>query len=190
MLLLDLLRFDRIDLLFRELLMFVVLPLLEFLPILILFCDYLVLLLLVFPIQLRVPRIRSGRPFDWRQFLRMGRDAGSSGRSHWRRAVVHGKPLLGVIAGRPRMLSLSGYSRDMAATSSRLFLGRGTSVYTAATSVETDAVHPLVYPCVVYVVDDIGVHAIQRRVVEEMSVFPTTTFITITEVSEAVVDSA
>ena len=52
--------------------MFLVLLLLEFLPILGLLGDQLFLLLLVFLVQLRVPRVRSAGAFDGRQFLRMG----------------------------------------------------------------------------------------------------------------------
>jgi hypothetical protein len=84
MLLLQLLRFHRISFLFRQLLMFVFLLLLELLPILVLLGDDLGLLLLVFLIELRVSCIRSGGSFDGRQFLgvRCG-GAASSGSNRW-----------------------------------------------------------------------------------------------------------
>ena len=53
--------------------MFLVLLLLEFLPILVLLRDQLVLLLLVFLVLLRVTRVRCSGPFDGRQVLRMDR---------------------------------------------------------------------------------------------------------------------
>jgi len=114
-LLLLLLRLRRIGLLPRQLLMFAVLLLLELLPILILFRDYLILLLLIFLVLLRVPGGRSSGALDGRQVLGMRRSAGPGRCSYWRRAVVRGKSLLRIIAGRPRMLSLSGSSRSMAA---------------------------------------------------------------------------
>jgi hypothetical protein len=52
--------------------MFLVLLLLEFLPVLILLRDQLALLLLVFLVQLRVPCVRGGS-LDGRQFFRMRR---------------------------------------------------------------------------------------------------------------------
>ena len=72
-------------LLFRQLLMFLVLPLLEFLAILVLLRDHLFLLLLVFLVLLRVPRVRS-EVLDGR--LRMHCRIGAASRSHWRRASV------------------------------------------------------------------------------------------------------
>jgi hypothetical protein len=120
----------------------------------------------------------------------MGRKVGARSRSDWRRAVVRGKPLLGVIAGRVRMLSLSGYRPNMSATSSSLFFSRGARVDPAVTAVVADAVNVLVHPRVVNVVDGVGVHAIHRRVVEKMPVVPAAAFITMTEVSEAIVDPA
>ena len=97
-LLFQLLRSCRIGLLPRQLLMFLVLLLLEILPILVLLRDHLVLLLLVFLILLRVPGIRNSGAFDGRQFLRMGCCGSVSRRSDWRRAVVRGKALLRIIA--------------------------------------------------------------------------------------------
>ena len=85
--------------LFRQLLMFLVLLLLEFLPILVLLRDQLVLLLLVLLVQLRVPRLSRSGALDGRQVLRMDRSVGASRRRDRRRAVVRRKPLLGVIVG-------------------------------------------------------------------------------------------
>jgi hypothetical protein len=98
-LLLQLLGPHGISLLFRQLLMFLILLLLEFLPILILRRDYLVLLLLVFLIQLGVPCIRGCGAFDRRHFFGMGRRSGASGGRDWRRSMVRGKALLRVILG-------------------------------------------------------------------------------------------
>src|SRR5277367_6029639 len=93
--------------------------LLEILAILILLCDYLVLLLLEFLILLRVPRAGIRQAFNGREFLRMGCGAGANGRRNRRRSAVRGKVLLGIVTSRPLMLSLGGQSRSMAATSSR-----------------------------------------------------------------------
>ena len=66
MLLLNLLHSRWSSPLFRQLLMFRVLLLLEFLPILVLLRHHVVLLLLVFLVQLRVPRLRSSGALDGR----------------------------------------------------------------------------------------------------------------------------
>jgi hypothetical protein len=78
----------------------------------------------------------------------------------------------------------------MSAMSSSLFFRRGARVDPAVTAVVADAVSVLVHPGVVNVVDGVGVHAIHRRVVEKMPVVPASAFITMTEVSEAIVDPA
>ena len=146
-------------------------------------------MLLVFLVHLRVPRVRSSGAFDGRQLLRMGCKVGARSRSNSRRAVVRRKLLLGVIAGSPRMLSLSGCRPNMCLMSSSLFSSGGVRVDSAVTTVVADVVHrALVHPRVVNVVDVVGVHVIQRRVVEKMPVVPSSTFITSTEVTEAIVD--
>src|SRR5208282_1516667 len=77
----------------------------------------------------------------------------------------------------------------MCLMSSSLFLSGGVRVDSAVTAVKTDVVpRALVHPCVVNVVDVVGVHVIIRRVVEKMPVVPASAFITITEVTEAIVD--
>jgi len=58
----------------------------------------------------------------------------------------------------------------------------------AVATVVTDAARVLVHTCVVDIVDNIGVHVVHRRVVEEMSVLPASAFITMTEVTVAIVD--
>src|ERR1035441_5952163 len=133
------------SLLSRQLLMFLVLLLLEFLPILALLRDSLVLLLLVSLVHLRVSRLGRSGAFDGRQVLRMDCKVGASSRSIWRRAVVRRKPLLGVIAGRPRVLSLSGCRPSTFATSSSFFFGSGARVDPAVAAVVADAVNPLVH---------------------------------------------
>jgi len=177
------------SLLSRQLLMLLVLLPLEFLPVLVLLRDYLVLLLLVFLVQLRVPRVRSGA-LDGRQLLRMDRDVGARRRSRWWSAVVRRKPLLGVIVGSPCMLRLSGYRPNMFATRGSLFFRGGARVDPAVTAVVADAINVLVHPFVVNVADGVGVQAIHRRVVEKMPILPSSAFITMTEVSESIVDTA
>ena len=107
-----------------------------------------------------------------------------------RRAMVLWKALLRIIVGSPRVLSLSGHRRNMPLMRGGLFLSRGARVDPAVAAVEADAVRGLVHPGVVNVVDDVGVHAIQRRVVEKMPVVPASAFITVAEISEAIVDPA
>ncbi len=102
--------------------------------------------------------------------------------------MVGGKPLLGIVAGRQRTLSLSGYRPYMSRISRSLFFRRGARVDPAVTAVVADAVSGLVHPGVVNVVDDAGVHPIQRGVVEKTSVFPASAVITMTEVPEAIID--
>jgi len=187
--LLHMLRFRWSCLLSCQLLMFLILLLLEFLPILVLLRDYLLLLLLVFLVELRVPRVRSGA-LDRRQLLRMGRKVGASGRDNCRCAAVGRNPLLGVIVSRPRMLGLSGYRSDMSSQCSSLFFRSGARVDPAVTAVVADAVSGLVHPRVVNIVDGVGVHAIHRCVVEKMPVLPASAFITMAEVPEAIVDPA
>ena len=99
-LLLHLLRSCWRSVLLRQLLMFLVLLLLEFLPILVLLRDYALLLLLVFLVQLRVPRIGSGG-VDGRQVLRMGCEVGA--RQSRQLAARRGsrKPAAGGYCGRP-----------------------------------------------------------------------------------------
>src|SRR5208283_379287 len=79
----------------------------------------------------------------------------------------------------------------MCLMSSRLFFRGGVGVDSAGTAVEADAVPlALVHPGVVNVVEVVRVHAIIRRVVEKMPVVPASACITITEVTEAIVDPA
>ncbi len=120
----------------------------------------------------------------------MDRKVGASSRSHRRRAAVRGKALLGVVAGRPGMLSLSRYRSNMPRMSSRLFFGVSARVDSAVTAVVAGAVRRLVHSGVVNVVDDIGVDPIHRGVVEKMPILPASAFITMPEVSKAIVDPA
>ena len=166
--LLHLLRFSGTSILFRQLLMLLVLLLLEFLPVLGLPCDQLILLLLVFLVHLRVPRLGSSGAFDGRQFPRMDGKVGVRSRSNCRHAVVRRKLLLWVIASSVRMLSLCGYRPGMCLMSRSLFLSGGVRVDSAVAAVKTDVVpRALVHPCVVNVVDVVGVYVIIRRVVEK-----------------------
>ena len=103
-----------------DLLILFVLRLLEFLPLLILLSDQLVLLLLVFLVRLRIPRVRSCAS-DRRQLIRMDRGVGASGRRRWRGTMVRRKFLLRTIMGRPLMLRLSRHRPNMFTAGSGLF---------------------------------------------------------------------
>ena len=110
-------------------------------------------------------------------------------RSNWRSAVVRRKPLLRVITGSQRMLSLGGCRPNMPVTTGSLFLRRGARADPAVTAVVADAVAPVpIHTCVVNVVH-VDVHVIQRRVVEETPVLPASAFITTAKVTEAIVDT-
>ena len=172
--------------LLRQLLMLRLLLLLEILSFLVLLRDYVLLLLLVFLVELWVPRVgRSGALDGW-QLIRMGCDVGARSRSDRRRSVVRGNPLLGGIVGRPCMLSLRGYQRNMSIMTGSLFLRRRALVDPAITAVVADVVRVLVHPCVVNVVNDVGVHSVYRRVVKEMSVLPASAFVAMSEVTVAI----
>ena len=72
-LLFHLLRSSVVRLLFRQLLVLLILLLLKFLPFLVLLRSQLCLLLLVFLVELRVPRIWRRRTLRWRKILRVDR---------------------------------------------------------------------------------------------------------------------
>ena len=145
MLLLHLLRPFGGCLLLRQLLMFLILRLLEFLPLLVLRGDQLILLLLVFLVHLRVPRFGRGRTLHGRQILRMGREVRTGCCGHRWRAVVSRIPLLRVVMGSPRVLGLSGYSLNMSAFGSGLLLRRGARIDPAGATVVADAVRRFVH---------------------------------------------
>lgn len=189
-LLLHLLHPLRGSLLLHQALMFLVLLLLKILSILGLLRDYLLLLLLIFLVDLRVSCVGSDGTFDGRQLFGMDCKVGARSRGDWRRAAVLRNPLLWIIVGSPCMLRLSGHGRNMSFMSGSLFLSRGALVNSTIATVVADAVHPLIYSCVVSVVDDVVVHVIYCRVVEEMPVVPAPAFITVTEVTVAVVNTA
>lgn len=144
-LLLQLLRFRWRSVLSRQLLMFLVLLLLELLPLLVLLRDYAFLLLLIFLVQLRIPRIGSGGS-NGRQLLGMGCEVGAGSRGNWGRAAVRGNPLLRVIVGSPLMLSLSGDRSNMFTARSSLFLRRGALVDPTVAAVEAYAIRRLIHP--------------------------------------------
>ena len=140
-LLFNLLHSRRSSLLFGQLLMFLVLLLLEFLPILVLLHGHVVLFLLVLLIQLDVPRLGSSGAFDGRQIFRMDCGVGAPSRRNRRSAMVRGEPLLRIIVRRPGMLSLRGDRSTTPATSGSLFFGRGACIDPAVAAVVADAVH-------------------------------------------------
>jgi len=187
--LLHLLRSRLIRLLFRLRLVFLVLFLLEDLPILALLREELVLLLLVLLVLLRVSCVVRSDACDGRQVLGMDCEARPwSGTNQWR-TVVRRHALLGGIAGRPRVLNLIGHRWKMSTMSRRLFLGRGAFGNAAVSAVVADVVHcGVVRPGVVHVVDEVRVDVIPRRVVEEMPPVPAPAFIATTEVTEAIID--
>jgi predicted RNA methylase len=89
------------------------------------------------------------------------------------------------------MLSLSGYRRNMSFISGSLFLGRGVGIDPAVTAVIADMVDlALVDPGVVNVVDRVDVHVIHSCVVVKMPVVPASALVTMTEITEAIVDPA
>jgi hypothetical protein len=108
------------SLLFRQLLMFLILRLLKFLPFLVLLGDHLILLFLVFLVHLRVPGVGS-RNSGRRQFRRMDRRVGTRRCRHGRCAVVRGKLLLRIIVRRIRVLCLGGYWSGTLPASGSLF---------------------------------------------------------------------
>src|SRR5208282_3349170 len=108
-----------------------------------------------------------------------------------RLALVHRNPLLRVSASSLRMLSLSGYRRDMFLVCRGLILGGRTRGYPPAAAVVADPVHcRIVDRGVIRVVNVGDVHVVHRTVVVKLSVLPTSTFITLTEVAIAIIDSA
>jgi hypothetical protein len=76
----------------------------------------------------------------------------------------------------------------MSIMSSGLFLRCGARVDPAVTAVVADVVNALVHPRVVNVAGNVDVHVVQRRVVEKMPIVPAPAFITMTEITEAIVD--
>src|SRR5208283_776357 len=89
------------------------------------------------------------------------------------------------------MLSLSRYRRNMSLTRRSLVFRSRTRVDSTIAAVVTDAVHVVVdHGGVVDIVNVGDVHVVHGTVVEKVSVIPTSTFITLTEVAEAVIDSA
>ena len=190
-LLLHVLHFLRGSILFRKLLMFVVLLLLQCLPVLVLLRNHALLLLLKFLVHLRIAGIGSSWAFDWRQFLRMRRKIRARSRRKHRRTVVRGNPLLGVVASSISMLSLRSDRGYMLITRGSFLLRVGPLVDAAITPVITGAAAgALIYSRVVNIVDGVLIHVVYRCVVEEMSTLPPPAIITVTEVAVAIVDPA
>src|SRR5208337_4264057 len=106
--------------------------------------------------------------------------------------MVHGSPLLRVRAGRLRMLSLNGYSRNMLLTCRDLFFRPWTRADPTIAAVEADTAHrgAVDHRGVVDVVNFSDVHVVHRTVVEKVSVVPTSTLVPFAEVSVAVTDPA
>ena len=144
--------------LFRHLLMFLVLLLLEFLAVLLLLRHQLFLLLLVFLICLWIARVWRRWMLHCGKFVRMNwigtvcscivsrshyaaipkRSRPRSCR-HCRRTVIGGETLLRVRTRCLDMFVLCGHARSMALVSVSLFPSRGARIYAAVASIEADA---------------------------------------------------
>src|SRR6266403_796137 len=106
-------------------------------------------------------------------------------------AHVHGSPLLRVGSRRVRMMSLNRDRRHMSLTRCSLFLRRWTPVDPAVAAVVADMVLvPVNYCRVVDVVNLSDVDVVHGTVIEKAVMVPTSTFITLTEIAEAVTDPA
>src|ERR1019366_373177 len=101
------------------------------------------------------------------------------------------RALLRVGSGRLRMLSLSGYRRDMSLTRHRLVFRPWTRADSAVATVVADVAHIVVHHAGVINIVDVGdVHVVHGTVVKKVSAVPTPAFVTLTEIAEAVIDPA
>src|SRR5208337_1162224 len=108
-----------------------------------------------------------------------------------RLAHVRRRALLRVGSRRLRMLSLSRYRRDMSLTRRSLVFGPWTRADSTIAAVVTDVAHVVVDHCgVINVVNFIHVYVVHGAIVEKVSVIPTPAFVTLTEIAEAVINSA
>src|ERR1035437_1343611 len=105
-------------------------------------------------------------------------------------AHVRRRALLRVGLGRLRMLSLSRYRRDMSLTRRGIVFGPWTRVDSTGATVVADVGFAVDHSGVVNVVNFIHVHVVHGTVVEKVVVVPTPAFVTLTEITEAVIDSA
>ena len=95
----------------------------------------------------------------------------------------------GGYCGQPTHVESERLPAQYVLMSSSLFLRRGARIDPAVTAVVADMVNrALVHPGVVNVVDRVDVHVIHGRVVEKMPVVPASALITMTEITEAIVD--
>jgi hypothetical protein len=91
------------------------------------------------------------------------------------------------------MLSLNGDGWDMFLTCCNLVFRPGAGVYAAITAIVADTVdcgRIIDHGCVVNIVNIGDVHVVYRTIVEEVSVVPPASFITLPEVAEPVRDPA
>jgi len=213
MTLLHLLRCRVVGLLLRQLLMFLVLLLLEFLPFLLLFPYQLVLLLLIFLVPVCVSCVGSSRMLDSRQVAGMNhwssagvlrttarcsashdsialKITGFRGCNDSRLAMVERCALLWIGARSLHVRGLVGDGADVSLMRSSIFLGSWASVYPAVAVVADVSVVRHIDSRVVHVVNHVDVHMIDGRVIEEMPTVPTSAQITAAEVPEAVIDPA
>src|SRR5204863_9508942 len=89
------------------------------------------------------------------------------------------------------MLSQIGHRRNMPLTRLSLFLRPRTLIDPAAPTVVTDPRHIALvhHVCVVHVVNHSDVHVVHRAIVEKLPTLPTPTFISVAEVSIAIVNA-
>src|SRR5277367_2744202 len=116
----------------------------------------------------------------------------SGRRRYGRLAVIRGGPQLRIGAGSFFMLSLSRYRRNVSLPLDRLLLRSCARVDPAIASVVTYAVHRGVvdYRGVVNVVNVRHIDVVNGAVIEKVPVIPSSAFIAVAEVTEAVVNSA
>src|ERR1700722_11272516 len=113
------------------------------------------------------------------------------GSDRWLAAICGGAKLR-VGARCLHVFGLHGHGRDMSLMGGRLFLGRRALVESAVAAIIADAgdrrtVHD---PCFIHVANHGDVYVGHRTIVEKVTVVPTSAFVTVTEIAEAIVDSA
>ena len=148
--------------------------------------------------------VRSGRAVRsrfWRGIITGGRGRASGVRvielcrfrcrGNWRFAVIFGGTKLGVAASLIDMANLRGYWRDMVFASCRLVLTSSACFDSSAPPVVAHTRDRLIHNLsVVYVMDDGNVDVVSFTVVVEMATFPSSAFVTMTEVTMSIVDAA
>jgi len=219
MALLYLLSLGCICILSSQVLVFFLLLLLELLALLILAGVELLLLLQIFLIQLGIACVWSGGPLQGRKFVGMDRRAsGVCSAIRWRfvssscfpgpngvliecarslsgrdgrLTLVDGGTQISIGAGRLKLLRLRGDQRDVPLARITLFFPGRSLVDAAVTAVVADAVRVVIEDSgIIDIVDNVDVHIVHLTVVEKVSAIPAAAFVTVAEVTEAVIDAA